>query len=109
MLKKIINLCPHTVTLLDEEDQPIMRFAKEDIPARCSYDYAEAEDINGIPIVRKEYRTTTGLWPERPNTYYIVSTYVFDANPNRTDLLVPNEVVKDWDGNNMGCRSLRRR
>lgn len=37
--------------------------------------------------------------------YYIVSRMVANALPNRKDLLVPNELVRDDQGNIIGCRS----
>ena len=39
-------------------------------------------------------------------TYYVVSQLVKSALPNRVDLLVPAEVVRNSDGNVIGCRSL---
>lgn len=39
-------------------------------------------------------------------TYYIVSQIVKSALPTRKDLLVPAEVVRDENGNIVGCKSL---
>ena len=41
-----------------------------------------------------------------PSTYYIVSQLIKSALPKRVDLLVPAEVVRDDNGNIIGCRSL---
>lgn len=40
-----------------------------------------------------------------PTIYYIVSMLVKQANPDRTDLLTPNESVRDDKGRIIGCRS----
>ena len=40
--------------------------------------------------------------------FYIVSQLVKNALPDRTDLLVPAEVVRDGNGNIIGCKSLGR-
>ena len=47
------------------------------------------------------------MWTE-PLVYYIVSQIVKSALPNRADLLVPAEVVRDNAGNIIGCKSLGR-
>lgn len=43
-----------------------------------------------------------------PAIYYIVSQLVKSALPDREDLLVPAEVVRDEQGHIIGCRSLGR-
>lgn len=43
-----------------------------------------------------------------PEVYYIVSQIVKSALPERHDLLVPAEVVRDEMGNILGCKSLGR-
>jgi hypothetical protein len=46
------------------------------------------------------------LYPStRIETYYLVSQLVKSALPSRKDLLVPAEIVRDKDGNIIGCRS----
>jgi len=45
---------------------------------------------------------------DEPDVYYIVSQLVKSALPDRDDLLVPAEVVRDETGRIVGCRSLGR-
>ena len=66
------------------------------------------EPINGIPTSYTAFGEPEGLPPYEEGTYYIVSQIVKSALPERADLLVPAEVVRDEAGNIIGCRSLGR-
>ena len=66
------------------------------------------EPIAGIPTSRTVFGEPEGLPAYQEDTYYIVSQLVKSALPERADLLVPAEVVRDESGNIIGCRSLGR-
>ena len=105
-------MTPHPVIILDEENVPIARFeSKGQIRLKTEIYLwgnllTHLEEI--IPITITYFGTPEGL-PEREfQIYYIVSQLIKSALPDRTDLLVPAEVVRDKDGNIIGCRSLGR-
>ena len=103
-MKKIINLTPHSVNIIKEGGEKIT------IPssgiARCTQTTSVVGDINGIPLTTTTFGDVEGLPLEEKNIFFIVSRLVLSACKDRHDLLVPNELVRDENGNIIGCRSL---
>lgn len=64
--------------------------------------------INGVSITESTFGETTDLPERQEGVYLIVSRMILEANKDRSDLLVPNELVRDEAGNIIGCRSLAR-
>jgi hypothetical protein len=59
-----------------------------------------------IRITRNTFGQVENLPDPQPNTLFIVSAMVMNACPNRTDLVCPNESVRDSEGRITGCQSL---
>ena len=81
------------------------------IPASGNVIRLAAETVNvgnhdGIPLTETIFGSPTGLPAQAPGTLLIVSQLVKSALPERTDLVVPAEVVRDAAGNIIGCKSL---
>lgn len=58
-----------------------------------------------VPIVSQEPGGVAGMPEVTEGTYYIVSRLVFDSCPERNDLLVPDDLVRDaLGGAVLGCR-----
>ena len=88
--KEIINLTPHTVTILSRNTmQPVAVFPSEG-NARCKQTTGEVENLP----------------PFEEGKFYIVSRIVMSALQCRPDLLVPNELVRDENGVIIGALSL---
>lgn len=49
-----------------------------------------------------------GLPETQEGTIYVVSSLVAQRVPNRTDVFIPNESVRDDQGRIIGCKSLGR-
>lgn len=101
---KIKNMTPHGVNIINEGGKVLMTFPSEG-QIRLSTHTERCGEIGGIPLSK----TTFGeceLPEERDGVYYIVSNLVCQANPDRADLLIVNETVRDGDGRIIGCRSL---
>ena len=62
--------------------------------------------INGVSITETTFGKTTDLPEKVEGVYLIVSRMILEANKDRDDLLVPNELVRDETGNIVGCKSL---
>ncbi|MFP4017957.1 MAG: hypothetical protein ACLFUH_01800 [Bacteroidales bacterium] len=108
MKTQIINKTPHPVVILDDENNVIQIFESQGT-IRLSSRTERIDQFGNIPISKTEYGEPEGLpdiVPETLYTYYIVSQLVKNALPNRPDLLVPAEVVRDEKGNIIGCKSL---
>ena len=101
----IINLTPHPVNLLDVDANVIITFHTEGL-ARCSQNDVIIGKLNkDIILTKTSYGEVIGLPEQLPGTFYIVSRLVRNALPNRTDLLVPNQLIRDSEGQIVGCRS----
>lgn len=104
----IINKTPHPVHILDGDNNVIKTFHKDGELIRLKSETVRHSDIDGVPTSRTVFGNPEGLQDQVDGVYYIVSQLVKSALPNRSDLLVPAEVVRDADGNIIGCRSLGR-
>ena len=110
---KLINLTPHSITLIIGDNTVSIPASGQ--LARVSQvteqlGVAELELADGtlitVPVSRNTYGQVDGLPEQDDETKYIVSALVKSACPNRIDLLVPNESVRDEAGRIVGCRSL---
>lgn len=105
MNTKIINLTPHKVTIVNDDNTIKAEFESQGI-ARCSQQTTLVGNVSGINITSTVFGDVTDLPDEKPNTFFIVSRLVLNACKGiRSDLLVPNEVVRDDNGNIIGCKS----
>ncbi|WP_405316974.1 hypothetical protein [Faecalibacillus faecis] len=101
---EIINLTPHDVTVI--LDGNVTKTIKSSgTIARCSQTSKELGPLGDIPLVATIFGDVVGLPDPQDDVWYIVSRIVMNALPLRRDLLVPNDLVRDNDGNIIGCRS----
>jgi len=103
----ILNMTPHPVNIIDGEGNEVARFESAG-QIRLAASTVQAETIDGIPTSRTIFGQAEGLPMAIEGTFFIVSQIVKSALPDRTDLLVPAEVVRNETGQIVGCRSLGR-
>ena len=108
-MKQIKNLTPHEIIILNDSNESIT-IKPEGTIARCNQSnkpigYIKT-DCSIIAISETQFGEVYNLPKPEPDTYYIVSRLVMQACPERTDLLVPNEIIRDDKGNIIGCASL---
>lgn len=98
-MEKIINLTPHTINVGDRifEPQGVVRLSETTI---------SAGSIDDIPIIYQKRTNVIGLPKEEKDIWVIVSRPVFDALPNRLDLLAVGEAIRDEQGRIIGCKNL---
>lgn len=109
-VKRILNLTPHPVSILDAKGKVIRTFPPSGQVARL----VEKEEplaplsIEGveIPLYRKDFGKVENLPNAEEGTLYIVSLPVAQALPERTDLLIPHQLVRDNEGRVVGARAL---
>jgi len=109
MLKRLvnlINLTPHDITFFLGEDEfnippsgVIARVVeKREEASPLAIHYPENQEVERtwdsseqiLYLLKKTFGETTGLPAEvKPDTYYIVSALVANANPGRKDLVCP--------------------
>jgi len=101
---KIINLTPHIIN----EVTTGTSYPLSGTIARVSSESEVVANINGIDIYSVSFGEVEGLPESQPDTIYIVSGLVLSACHNRTDLLAPGELVRDINGNPIGCKGFRK-
>lgn len=99
----IINCTPHPVIVI-LDDGTTREFAPSGVIPRVSSIEEEMPSIMGIPTCRRIYGAVQFLPDPEEDTFFIVSSMVKAAVPNREDLLVPHDFVRDEAGNILGCR-----
>lgn len=102
----IINLTPHDINVISDTGNRIT-YPRSNTMARVfstSTRVGQLED--GTPLFRTSYGEVEGLPDPQDNTIYIVSSMIRSRLPERTDLASPCGLVRDSDGNIIGCSGL---
>ncbi len=102
----IFNLTPHPIHILDEDNKIIRAYPTSGSVARVGViNTKKGFTIDDIPVFSKEFTEAINVPEYKFGTFYIVSQIVKAALPNRDDLIVPDDIVRDNVGNIIGCRS----
>jgi len=106
---KFINLTPHTVRIIHNEE--VIEIPPSGTVARVDTIRKQTGTINNIPVYSVRY-TSINLPDPELYTFYIVSSLVQQYAPWRKDLVSPDtspdSVVRDGDGNIVAVRGLMR-
>jgi hypothetical protein len=103
----IMNLTPHSISFVDADANVILTVEASGQLARVSAKTVmTGETFNGIPVTKTEYGTVEGLPEPQEGIIYVVSSLVAARVPDRGDVFIPNESVRDENGRIIGCRSL---
>ena len=103
----IMNLTPHSISFCDTEGTVILTVEPSGQLARVSCKTVmTGESFNGIPVTKTVYGTVEGLPEPKDGTVFVVSSLVAARVPDRGDVFIPNESVRDENGRIIGCRSL---
>lgn len=105
-MTKIVNLTPHDVTFVVGDDHIIV--PASGMVARLTTETVTIGVINGIPVTTTKFGDVTGLPDATPGVVYIVSSLVAGRCPDRDDIFIPNDSIRDDAGRIVGCRSLGR-
>lgn len=106
----IVNCTPHAITLFVGENPAEPRWSVTLPPsghvARVTTSTKAVSPVYAIPVVLRTLDDVTGLPESKFGRYYLVSSMVADVARDRTDLLVPGELIRDADGHPIGCQGL---
>ena len=102
MLKGFLNLTPHVVRVL-KQDGSFMKIEPCGIVPRLSAQSVKVGTNLDVPIFKTVFGETKDLPNKRDNILLIVSAMVRTANPTRDDLVSPKELIRDDNGNIIGC------
>lgn len=111
----IVNTTPHEVKIVDTEGNVVKTFAPSGLTIRLAQETVTVGSLDGVSLTRTVYGEPAMVSAEgqssplpevKEGTYYLVSAMIKGALPERADLLVPAEQVRDEAGRVVGCRSL---
>lgn len=105
-MANIINLTPHSIVIVDDANNIIRTINPSGTIARVSAKTVRSGEFDGIPLTRTEFGEVVDLPEPTEDTVYVVSSLVASRVPERADVLIPNESVRDEKGRIVGCRSL---
>lgn len=103
----IINLTPHTINIYGEDKKPIVAIQPSGIVARVTVTRQLNQTIDGIPCYSTAYGNVVGLPDAQDGDIYIVSGLVRAAVPHRHEVFQPGELLRDADGQPIGCIGLQ--
>ena len=91
-----VNLTPHAV-VFKKIDGSLETIQSSGV-ARVSTSFEVQRIVRGIVIGETTYSGITGLPDPQPDTLFIVSLPLLKAAPDRTDLIAPNDCVRNEQG-----------
>jgi hypothetical protein len=104
---KLVNLTPHTISIISSEGGSSVAVAPSGSVARCATKSVPAGVLHGgVALSRVEYGAVEGLPEPTPGTVFVVSALVRAAVPHRQDVASPGDLVRGADGQPVGCRGL---
>ncbi|MCY9532959.1 hypothetical protein M5X04_26985 [Paenibacillus alvei] len=104
----IVNLTPHTINIMSDGSDGEITSIPSSGEARATTTREHYGTINGIQIYRTSFGAVQGLPKPQKDTIYIVSSITAQAVPDRDDVFIPDDIVRDEQGRVIGCRALGR-
>lgn len=104
------NLIPHEVKIYKLNgtacDLDVV-IEGSDLVARVSCEYIKVDKkVDGIDLYRPVFGEVTGLPEYSEGVYLLVSTMVREALPLRKDLVSPGQLLRNDEGQVIGCLGL---
>jgi len=103
---KFVNLTPHSIIFMDAAGNTVLTVEPSGQVARCSVTREKVGEINGIPVNRSRFGEVENLPEPKEGTIYIVSALTAQAVPEREDVYITDDAVRDDQGQIIGCRAL---
>lgn len=105
---KIINCTPHAITFLREDNSVLATIEPSGSIARAAQTRERVSEVNGIVVNQCSYGAVTGLPDPQDGTIYLVSALTAQACPERSDVFITDDAVRDDSGRIIGCRAIAR-
>jgi hypothetical protein len=100
-IKNIKNMTPHEIVVYLDEGN--IKIPSEGV-VRVAETRKLLKEVEGIKIYSKTFGTSDELPPRTEGQYIIVSVPVAQAHPERKDLIIPDDLVRN-EGKIVGCKS----
>lgn len=105
MAIKWVNLTPHRIVIMNEGNQKVIEPSGK--ICRVKQQNVIVNRFDDIPIYRYEYGCVENLPEPEQDTFFIVSRVVLEAiGRSRPDVFSPADVVRDVNGQPIGCMGL---
>ena len=109
-MTKIKNLTPHCINFVGSNNQVVLEVPPSGIVARAISTRTIDGTVNvegiDIPINKTSFGNIMSLPEPEDGVIYIVSSITAQACPEREDVYIVDESVRDADGRIIGCRSI---
>lgn len=102
----IINATPHELNIYDEDKNLVSSIPASGKVTRLSTSRQIIAREWGIPFFNTAIGEVQDLPEPQEDTIFVVSGFVHQAFPERTDLWQPGEPVRDDSGRVIGCVGL---
>ncbi len=103
MKNTIINLTPHKIVVYNENNEMVLEIEPSGDIARISSDKKEVRNVNNSPYFTISYGSPSGLPETQEGVLLLVSGQVRMACPKRKDLISPGELIRNKQGQPIGC------
>lgn len=108
---KIVNLTPHALNFIGADDEIVLTVPSSGV-ARAKqfrFDVGSIEAGGAVlPVTHTTYGEVEGLPEPEWGTIYVVSALTAQAVPERADVYITDDAVRDDAGRVIGCRGLAR-
>lgn len=111
---KLVNLTPHPITFVGPNNEQVTIPPDPHGPARCEIERAFIEELQvqnipfPLPVRGTRLGAVVSLPEPQEGVVYVVSRQVAEAAPERRDLYVVDDTVRDEQGRVVGARGLAR-
>lgn len=85
----IVNLTPHDITVVDNNNRVLMNIPTTDLVARLKTSPVVVGKVNGIPLVKHQCISFINLPDPDPGTMFLVSSLIQQFS-SRKDLIAPD-------------------
>lgn len=107
---KVRNLTPHSINILNDNNEVIVTIEPSGIIARAAQtkELVEELNVNGmtIPVYESTFGKVENLPESEEDTIFVVSALTAQACKGRPDVYITDNPVRDEQGRIIGCRSL---
>ena len=101
----IKNYTPHELTFVDDQNEVILKVPSSGI-ARAAQSRFTVGTINGIPVNKTSFGQVENLPEPEEGVILVVSALTAQACPERGDVYITDDAVRDEAGRIIGCRAL---
>jgi len=107
----IINLTPHALNLMPAGPTgPVVTIPPSGLVARCAVDRVQVDTVTvdgiSVPVNQTRFGSVSDLPDPQPDTIFVVSALVAQAVPERQDVYIVDDAVRDDQGRIIGARAL---